>query len=207
MCGVQCWLQGWHANTLCSKATAWLRPSAAQQPKRCSHFIARPHPAGGAQQVLGLGATKLPAWVWHWLPPKAALALRTAARSYTESRLLPVIAVGGITAAGSPLLPRPGHRKVGSLGGGVGTGTGAGLAGSLSAGLGGSAESLESPKFRTHSGSPRRAPPQLQTAGSAGLSSLGRPSLEPGALPGGFVQQSPLGAHPAVAVPSTPHAH
>ena len=40
--------------------------------------------------MVGLAVTKLPVWVWGYLPSRAVLALRTAARSYSESKLLPV---------------------------------------------------------------------------------------------------------------------
>ncbi len=157
--------------------------------------------AGNAQQALGLGATKLPAWVWGYLPPRTALALRTAARSYTESRLLPVIAVGGIS--GSPLLSRGSHRGgkggLGSPGLGPGGGISGGVASGVSgiAGSGGSGDSLDSPKLR-HYGSPRRPSGQLQTAASGGLSSLSR-TQEPFLhvpLPGQPVAAAPVALGP-----------
>ena len=139
---------------------------------------------------MGLGATKLPTWVWGYLPPRAALALRTAARSYTESRLLPVIAVGGI--AGSPLLSRSSHRsgKPPGLGGLSTPGLGAG---------GGSAESLDSPTWMRGGfgvGSPGRQAASLQPA----LSGLGRAqslqtqgSLHPQTEPSRFVHVPTVG--------------
>jgi hypothetical protein len=122
--------------------------------------------------------------MWGYIPSRAAFALRTAARSYVESRLLPVIAVGGIASTGTPLLSRArgSHRKSGSI---------------SHAGLGSTTESSDSPKLRVYGSSPRWGASQLQTAGSAGLTSLSRQTPEPGS----FV---PL-AGPA-AVPSTPHA-
>lgn len=149
--------------------------------------------------MLGLGATKLPAWVWGWLPPSAALALRTAARSYTESRLLPVIAVGGISGA-SPLLSRSSHRSkaghVGSPGLGPGGNIGGGNIGSNIGGNGGSADSLDSPKLHRGYNSPRRPSGQLQTAVAGGLSSLGRT-----AEPAGLLHMPPS-AQPAAAAPA-----
>ena len=126
----------------------------------------------------------MPAWMWGYMPSRAAFALRTAARSYVESRLLPVIAVGGIASTGTPLLSRArgSHRKAGGIG---------------HSGLGSGTESADSPKLRVYGSSPRWGQSQLQTAGSAGLTSLSRQTPEPGS----FVAL----AGPA-AVPSTPHA-
>ena len=111
----------------------------------------------------------MPAWMWGYIPSRAAFALRTAARSYVESRLLPVIAVGGIASTGTPLLSRArgSHRKAGSVG---------------HSGLCSTTESLDSPKVRVYSSSPRWGQSQLQTAGSAGLTSLSRQTPEPGSF-------------------------
>jgi hypothetical protein len=126
----------------------------------------------------------MPAWMWGYIPSRAAFALRTAARSYVESRLLPVIAVGGIASTGTPLLGRArgSHRKAGSIG---------------HSGLGNGTELADSPKHRVYGSSPRWGQSQLQTAGSAGLTSLSRQTPELGS----FVAL----AGPA-AVPSIPHA-
>jgi hypothetical protein len=164
-------------------------PASALNHHECdAESMSRCGGAGGLQQMLGLGASRMPAWMWGYIPSRVAAALRTAARSYVESRLLPVIAVGSIASTGSPLLSRPrgSHRKVGSLG-----------QSGLGAGQNSSTELLDSPKFRTYGSSPRRGPSQLQTPGLASMTSLSRqtPELR------GAVQQPSIAA-----VPSTPHA-
>ncbi len=150
------------------------------------------------QQMVGLAATKLPAWAWGMLPQRAALLLRTAARSYTESRLLPVFAVGGI--AGSPLLLWPGHRS----GRGIGSQESPGLGGVATLrGAGGSADSLESPKAWAYASSPRRPAVQLQAQVSGGLSRLGSMPPEPGSS---YVANSPLTTNTVAQSPAAAHS-